>query len=488
MTNSFRARRATALAATAAVVVAVLPQTAALSAPMAAAVPSAPAVSAAAVPKISGLTPALADVEGGTVVSIAGTGLKTTSAVTFGDQPAARIVVMSDTRVIAVAPPGTIGAVTLTVTTGGGVVTGKFGYRMSLSADFDTVTAGTSGGTGIPVTVTGGTVGATAAQFKTLKITATVGGVNAQVAYMDASHVRVVVPPATKIGSAVLRLVHDGFAGPESVSTVDYVAAVTSVSPAKVSTEGGATVRITGSGFLGLDDSDTSLVTFADVPAESFRVVSPTVIEAQVPAGTNGWAAVRVGDSLASAGARIAYRTPLSIDTAGDWVLKAGGGPVVMTVSGGVLGADAKAFTAEGIVVKSGGRSLPATYLDPTRLRVTLPMLAGEEATLQVVHDTIAGPPATITVAPAVVSLSATSGPLAGGKRVTVRVAGPGAATATDFKFGANAATCTGSASVFVCTVPPASQAGPVGVSFTSGSGIASRFTVPATFNYTDLD
>jgi PKD repeat protein len=60
-----------------------------------------------------------------------------------------------------------------------------------------------------------------------------------------------------------------------------------SVSPATGSTAGGTLVIITGSGFTG-----TTAVTFGDVEAASFQVVSSTSISAVTPAGTAGSANV----------------------------------------------------------------------------------------------------------------------------------------------------------------------------------------------------
>ncbi|MFC7532664.1 IPT/TIG domain-containing protein [Actinoplanes sp. GCM10030250] len=497
MAKSSRARRATALAATTAVVLgsvgaSVVQPSAAFSAAQ-----SRVALTALAAPKIASLTPALGDVQGGTVVQIAGTNLKSTTAVMFGDAPATRVVVLSDTRVIAVAPPGSAGNTQITVTTGSGTVMSRFGYRQSLGAEFFSVSADARGGTPITVAVTGGTVGETVAEFRTMRITAQVGGAAATVAYVDSTHVRITAPPVTRSGSVTLQLVHDGFAGTMSTSTVDYIPAVTAVTAARASTEGGDTVKITGAGFLGVDEDDPEAVTFGGVPALTVGVVSGTQIFAEVPPGSSGLADVRVTApdgrvSAESPNAQIRYRAPLAVDDSGDLALRGGGGATVLTVTGGTLGDDAKAFAAEAVSVLVGRQRLLASYVDRTHLRVMLPPLTADSVDVQLVHDTVVGPVTTLSVVPAVMALSAVTDSVAGGRKISVRVAGPRAVTGTGFMFGENPATCekqgTASSLVFICTVPPASQAGPVWVSFTSGSGVPSRFTSAATFSYTDLD
>ncbi len=87
------------------------------------------------------------------------------------------------------------------------------------------------------------------------------------------------------------------------------------------------------------------------------------------------------------------------------------------------------------------------------------------------------------------VSLSGVSDKLAGGSKVTVKIAGGEATGAKDFKFGSTAATCTSlTANAYSCVVPKADTAGPTWVTFTASTGTASRFTPAATFNYTDLE
>ncbi len=366
---------------------------------------------------------------------------------------------------------------------------------IELGADFtDRLPARAAGGTIIPVTVTGGTVGSTPQAFSALRITARVGGKSAQVSYVDETHIKVVAPATTSATAVTMQLSRKGTVGPESTSSVAYYPGVVAVTPVKISSLGGNLVTVNGTGFLGVDPDDPQAVMFGDAAATAVTVVSATKLTAVAPAGTNGAAIVKIkssgGASEAGKGSTVNYRAALGIDTSAAPTAKASGGPLVLTVTGGTVGGTAKEFTAERIGVMAGKKALSTTWVDETHVKVLVPAMTTDTVSLAVTHDSIGGEPADISIAPVVTSLSAKTDTIAGGTRVAVRVAGASAADSTDFKFGENAAVCvkqgSGSTLAFNCTVPAATQGGPVAVSFTSGSGKASRFTSSAIFSYTD--
>lgn len=74
-------------------------------------------------PTLTSLTPAQGPAGSGTVVTLSGTNLTTATAVRFGTD-LAQFVVVSPTRIEAVAPPGTAGSVTVTVITPAGTSNG----------------------------------------------------------------------------------------------------------------------------------------------------------------------------------------------------------------------------------------------------------------------------------------------------------------------------------------------------------------------------
>jgi hypothetical protein len=497
MAYTSRARRAKALAAAVAVAATVVQPSAAFSAgsPFGSASGSIRAVSA--VPVVQSLTPAVGSVEGGTAVTIAGSGFSTLdrsnlNAVRFGDLPATRIVVVSDTKLVAVAPARANGTVQVTVVNGNGPSvsrTASFGYRTPLTAVFEGVTTTATGGLPIPVDVLGGGAGATSTEFTALKITALVGDVAAKVSWVSSERVKVTLPATTKLGSFPLRLVQGGFAGPQSDATVTYVPGITSVTPSGVGTEGGDVVKIVGAGFSAVDPDDPTAVTFGGVPAADFTVVSDTVVQALTPPGAAGPVDVQVttasGNSPESAAARVSYLGALGLDLSGDPFVRANGGKHLLTITGATLGDSAKAFAASGVGLRLGGNKLPAVWVDSTHLSVTLPPQTVETVTLTLLNGTVSAE-VVLPVLPVVTGLSAATDTLAGGKKVTVKIAG--AVTATDFRFGSAEATCEGGKAVYVCVVPPADEAGPVWVRFTTGDDVVSGFTETATFSYSSLD
>ncbi|MEU3985419.1 IPT/TIG domain-containing protein [Streptomyces sp. NPDC026672] len=76
-----------------------------------------------AAPTLTSLLPNVGPTSAGTVVTLIGTNLATASAVTFGGTPAS-FTVVSNTQITAVAPAGSAGPVTVTVTTAGGTSPG----------------------------------------------------------------------------------------------------------------------------------------------------------------------------------------------------------------------------------------------------------------------------------------------------------------------------------------------------------------------------
>ncbi|MET9876719.1 IPT/TIG domain-containing protein [Actinacidiphila glaucinigra] len=78
-------------------------------------------------PTLTSVTPAQGPASGGTSVTLIGTELTSTSAVTFDGNPATFTVINSNV-VAAIAPAGTVGAVNVTVTTEGGSATAAGGF------------------------------------------------------------------------------------------------------------------------------------------------------------------------------------------------------------------------------------------------------------------------------------------------------------------------------------------------------------------------
>ena len=79
-------------------------------------------------PTIDGVSPSFGSTDGGTTITITGTALTNTSAVTVRGNAATNVVVLNDTTVTAVAPQGSPGTAYVRVTTPGGTATISGGF------------------------------------------------------------------------------------------------------------------------------------------------------------------------------------------------------------------------------------------------------------------------------------------------------------------------------------------------------------------------
>lgn len=79
-------------------------------------------------PTVTGIDPPSGSVEGGDSVAISGTDLQGASAVRFGGKPAESFEVSSEDKVVATAPPGAPGSVSVSVTTPAGTATAPSDY------------------------------------------------------------------------------------------------------------------------------------------------------------------------------------------------------------------------------------------------------------------------------------------------------------------------------------------------------------------------
>jgi hypothetical protein len=111
-------------------------------------------------PVINRIAPASGPTAGGNAVTITGTGLLSATAVSFGDTAATDFAVDSDTQITAIAPPGSVGTVDVTVANAVGTsATGantRYSYQALPAITGISPTSGpTSGGTTVTITGTG---------------------------------------------------------------------------------------------------------------------------------------------------------------------------------------------------------------------------------------------------------------------------------------------------------------------------------------------
>lgn len=279
------------------------------------------------------------------------------------------------------------------------------------------------------------------------------------------------------------------------------VPVIARLSLTKGSTAGGTNLIITGTNFASV--SESTGVQFASTVAPTILVLSDTQIAVKTPSGTGaagtGLVDVRVtngtGTSAISALAKFAYRQPIVATVPANTLLNPVSGSFI-TVAMDYTVSGTGGFTAEKITATVGGVAAVATYSDATHVRLAVPpgTPSSTPTTVELIHDGVAGTPDddNATYAAVITSLSRTFGPITGGGG-TITVMGKGFTGATNWKFGANDATCTVTSNTAAsCTVIPASDPttpvqGAVSVSFTPANSVTFGYTSGGTYTYTSI-
>ena len=229
---------------------------------------------------------------GGTLVTITGTNLANTSAVTFGTKPATSVTNVSPTQVTAVSPSGT-GTVGITVTTPGGTSNPvPFFY---VGAPFKSSLGASSGplAGGNTITVRGtGLSTATSVSF---------GGVTATPTVNSDSSLSVVVPAGAAAGPVSVSVTTAGGTNNGLSYTYVDVPTINTINPTSGPASGGTAVTITGTNL----DSTTS-VTIGGTSAP-FAVINTTTLSVVTQGGPAGAADVVVTNPAGSATATAGF-------------------------------------------------------------------------------------------------------------------------------------------------------------------------------------
>jgi hypothetical protein len=236
-------------------------------------------------PAVTRLNPASGPAHKSTAVTLTGVMLGGATAVDFGGLPAVHFTIVSNTSIVALAPPASAGTVPVTLTTPAGVTAvtsaDMFTYKPSTVTRVTPNSGTVAGGTAVLITGTLLT-GATAVTF---------GGTPATSFTVHSATSIIAISPPNAAGTVDIQVTAP--AGTTALVTADHytykVPAVTRLSPTSGPTAGGTTVSITGILFRG-----ASAVTFGTTPATSFVVVSPTSIRAVSPPGIAGIVDVQV--------------------------------------------------------------------------------------------------------------------------------------------------------------------------------------------------
>jgi hyaluronan synthase len=231
-------------------------------------------------PAVTGLDPAAGTTDGGTRVTVTGTGLSGAVEVRFGGVPGTDLVVVSDNELAVTAPPRPDeGKANVRVVTTAGRSPGNspVDFRYVHTPVLTTVTpsSGSDAG-GTLVSVTGNELdGATRVTF---------GDLEATVVTVAPDQVRVIAPESTTTGPVDVRVTTPG--GTTAVvpgAAFDFAATprVTSMSPNSGVVEGGTEVVVRGENLTGATE-----VTFGGVRSPEVTVVSDEELRATTPERT----------------------------------------------------------------------------------------------------------------------------------------------------------------------------------------------------------
>jgi hypothetical protein len=361
-------------------------------------------------------------------VTITGTGLYGTTALTFGTTAAKSVTVTSPTQVKAVTKPHVVGTVTVKATTSGGTATASSDYTFVAPAPTITSftpTSGTTSGT-TSVTITGtGLYGATAVKFGTTTAKGFTVTSPTQIKAVTKPHVAgTVTVKATTAGGTATASANYTF--------VALTPTITSFTPATGTTSGTTTVTITGTGLYG-----ATAVKFGTTTAKSFTVTSPTQIKAVTKPHVAATVAVKAitAGGTATASTNYTFVAPTPTITSFTPATGTTSGTTTVTITGtGLYGTTAVKF---GVTT-----ALSFTVTSPTEIKaVTKPHVASAVT----VKATTAGGTATastnytfVAPTPTITSFTPATGTTSG--TTTVTITGTGLYGATAVKFGATTA------------------------------------------------
>ncbi|HWJ49538.1 MAG TPA: IPT/TIG domain-containing protein, partial [Solirubrobacteraceae bacterium] len=233
------------------------------------------------IPAIAEVSPNIGSASGGNTVTLTGVNFTGASAVRFGTAAATSFTVTSPTTALAVAPAGS-GIVDVTIATAAGISPAspadRYTYMVApVVAKLSVKTGSAAGGTS--VTITGKELtGSTAVSFG--------GSPAASFTVNSATSITAIAPPGF---AGTVDVTVTAVGGTSAVSTKDrfkYLPVVTGVSPNGGSVVGGATVTVTGTGFL-VGTTGTTLK-FGAKKSSSVDCTTTTSCSAVVPANPAG--------------------------------------------------------------------------------------------------------------------------------------------------------------------------------------------------------
>jgi hypothetical protein len=412
------------------------------------------------------LAPTSGSENGGTLVTITGTGFLGATAVTI-DDVSTPFTLISDTTITLVAPahlPGVAEVVVVDAAGNSDPLDFEYTADASSATSVDPTSGSEAGGT--PVTITGsGFLGATGVNFGTTPGTGFTVVNNTTIT---------VTSPAGTPGTVQVVVVDDaGNSTPLPFVYISDASGADSLDPTTGSEAGGTVVTITGTGFTGATG-----VTFDGTAGTDFEVVNDTTITVTSPAHAVGPVDVIVLDELGgdSDPLDFEYVAAAATITSLDPTFGPEAGGTVVTITGsGFLGATGVTF--------GGTQGTAFEVVSDTQITVTSP--AGDIGQVDVIvlddaGDSNAVPFEYGAVASDAASLDPTSGTEAGGTIVTISGIGFTGATGVTFD-GVDGTEFTVVNDTTITVTSPAGTVGTVDVVVVDDAGTSA----PLDFEYT---
>ena len=361
-------------------------------------------------PTVTSITPNSGSTEGGTSVTIKGSGFLLSTTVTIGSQ-ASEVLVLSETELTATTTASPAGSDEVVVSDANGTSTG--GPSFTYVAPPPTVTSitpnsgSTEGGTSVTIKGSGFVSGATV----------TVGSEASEVLVLSETEL-IATTTASPAGSDEV-VVSDANGTSTGGPSFTYVApppVVTSVTPGSGSTAGGTKVTIKGSGFLA-----GATVTIGNA-ATSVNVVSATELTATTTASPAGSDEVVVSDAngTSTGGPSFTYVAPPPTVTS------------ITPNSGSTEGGTSVTIKGSGFLLSTtvtiGSQASEVLVLSETELTATTTAspAGSDEVVVSDANGTSTGGPSFTYVAPppTVTSITPNSGSTEGGTSVTIKGSG----------------------------------------------------------------
>ncbi|WP_322788755.1 beta strand repeat-containing protein, partial [Sphingorhabdus rigui] len=421
-------------------------------------------------PQIFSVGPGTGSTAGGNRVSINGQNLTGVTSVTFGGVPALYFTVSNPSNIVAYAPAGSLGTVSVAVTSPSGTATASNAYTYVDPAAV-TITGLTSGqgplagGNEVGIVGTNFT-GATAVTFGGTAVTS--------FTVVSATRILAVVPAASSTGPVSVVVTAPGGtatrAGAYNYVALSSAPTISSVSPSNISVDGGS-VTVFGTNFIGVTS-----VTFNGVPGTSMIDQGGTVLTITAPAGTVGPVDIAVTTAAGTA-TRVNAATYIADRLPAISAVSPASGPNSGGTTVTITGTNFSSATA---VRFGSGTGTSFSVVSPTQITVVTPVLSD----IGTQGVTIASPAgssisnvnsrfvftSSSLAAPTISSVSPNNGAIAGGTSVTIT--GTNFSGTASVRFGTEAATSfIVNSATQITAVTPAGSAGAVDISVTALGG-----------------